>query len=456
MSTGNEGGSITEQAAALATARTGRELPFGQVKVLDKGLFMQVAEVVIARLAAPHMEAQAYAQEDGSLHVLLSDGENVILKELRLPAGTWELVPQTDVDRLSEQLMAAVESGDTDALIGELEGLITARMEDLEAKGRAWERSQGALLVADRSAPGLGVIAEMAQVSPKLRATIDAWVASSAPFLLAFVQRGSGSAEAVWPVASEADLMGPALTRLQEAGVPLATTLPVIVTAQGHRESFAQAWVEAGGGTHDELAEHGEGDAGTGRPEEPGFIFAPYFTLVPEALVPLVAPGVEALALVEFSREAVDSGDLQPIRRLIKDILFALGDEMAGEVAFTVAGYENDPRLLSDIPEIVQFARRLLDQVPEWLYLIQRVQEEFNMWVAVLTGSTGEKTSAGHVFYYYDAATVANLHHTLRETIIPAALKQLEIAPEDGRALQFRQDVDALIEGLRPISGTRH
>jgi len=429
MSNGNPGGSITEQAAALAAARTGQELPFGQVKVLDKGLFMQVAEVVIARLAAPHMEAQAYAQEDGSLHLLLSDGENVILKEVRLPAGTWELAPQADVDRLGEQLMAAVESGDTDALIGELEGLITARMEDLEAKGRAWERSQGALLVADRSAPGLGVIAEMAQVSPKLRATIDAWVA---------------------------DLMGPALTRLQEAGVPLATTLPVIVTAQGHRESFAQAWVEAGGGTHDELAEHGEGDAGTGGPEAPGFISAPYFTLVPEALVPLVAPGVEALALVEFSREAVDSGDLQPIRRLIKDILFALGDEMAGEVAFTVAGYENDPRLLSDIPEIVQFARRLLDQVPEWLYLIQRVQEEFNMWVAVLTGSTGEKTSAGHIFYYYDAATVANLHHTLRETIIPAALKQLEIAPEDGRALQFRQDVDALIEGLRPISGTRH
>jgi hypothetical protein len=83
--------------------------------------------------------------------------------------------------------------------------------------------------------------------------------------------------------------------------------------------------------------------------------------------------------VVQFSRAEVERGligDALDRLRLISDDREKFC-RFENSVAFTFEGYDQDPREVQEIPEVVTFFRTLTEQWPYWLHFIQRdIQEQ--------------------------------------------------------------------------------
>lgn len=160
--------------------------------------------------------------------------------------------------------------------------------------------------------------------------------------------------------------------------------------------------------------------------------FNDHVVLVPPEIIPKVYPHSKAKALIEFSRLAVESCDVTKVRRLLHALLKdpARARRYSYATAFSVGGYYDDPRYLSEIPEVVAFARALLEEVPEWLFLIERDPVEVNMWLAILTGARGKILPNGTLHYLYDSKEVAKLVLEIGDKHYPAAFERMGYDPQ--------------------------
>lgn len=178
--------------------------------------------------------------------------------------------------------------------------------------------------------------------------------------------------------------------------------------------------------------------------------FNSHVVLVPEELIPHVYPGSCAKALIEIAKEAVTTDDHSRVRDLVRSLLMdpVKAGHYEGRVAFSIAGYTDDPRFLSEIPEVVRFARTMMDKVPEWLFLLERNPAEINMWIAILTEAKGMQHPSGNVDYNYEVEKFAEVTQGLLHDSWPAACRNLGRsvdAPDVNRAL------DAIIECINSV-----
>lgn len=86
--------------------------------------------------------------------------------------------------------------------------------------------------------------------------------------------------------------------------------------------------------------------------------------------------------IVQFSRSEVERGligDAIDRLRLISDDREKFC-RFENSVAFIFEGYDQDPREVQEIPEVVSFFRTLTEQWPYWLHFIQRdMQKQDNL-----------------------------------------------------------------------------
>jgi hypothetical protein len=97
-------------------------------------------------------------------------------------------------------------------------------------------------------------------------------------------------------------------------------------------------------------------------------------------------PGVTEPVVLMFSRREVESGDPSAsVARL--DALFDSRQAVwryRGQVALVVAGYDDDPRELIDIPEVRAFLTRFNAQWPYWAFYFNQVDDSIKILLSCL------------------------------------------------------------------------
>ncbi len=97
-------------------------------------------------------------------------------------------------------------------------------------------------------------------------------------------------------------------------------------------------------------------------------------------------PGVTEPVVLMFSRREVESGDPSAsVARL--DALFDSREAVwryRGQVALVVAGYDDDPRELIDIPEVRAFLTRFNAQWPYWAFYFNQVDDSIKILLSCL------------------------------------------------------------------------
>lgn len=100
--------------------------------------------------------------------------------------------------------------------------------------------------------------------------------------------------------------------------------------------------------------------------------------------------------VIQFSRKEVEKGligDALDRLRLISDDREKFC-RFENSVVFIFGGYDQDPREVHEIPEVVHFFRTLTDQWPYWLHFIQRdIKEHDNLALVLRLLNDCEKVS---------------------------------------------------------------
>lgn len=85
-------------------------------------------------------------------------------------------------------------------------------------------------------------------------------------------------------------------------------------------------------------------------------------------------PGADELVVLQIDRVHVERNDLQTwvsvLERLSSDEATASAYE--GMLSVAVTGYEDDPRELYEVPEVVRYMRALTDAWPYWFHFCER------------------------------------------------------------------------------------
>lgn len=107
--------------------------------------------------------------------------------------------------------------------------------------------------------------------------------------------------------------------------------------------------------------------------------------------------GVTELAVLSISKREVLESDLQSVLDRLK--VFSVSREdvalYRGQISLHVAGYDDDPRELVDIPEVRAFLRRLADGWPYWAYFLCQVDHSLLLLASCAAG--GEFPGNGSV-----------------------------------------------------------
>ena len=97
---------------------------------------------------------------------------------------------------------------------------------------------------------------------------------------------------------------------------------------------------------------------------------------------PEIAPQSDYIVL-QISQEAIQNCDTSEYVTLLHG---ATGSLQSFEVAFQryvflISGYDDDPRELYQIPEVVSFIKDLNSKLPFWLYFINTSDKKFFSWM---------------------------------------------------------------------------
>lgn len=109
-----------------------------------------------------------------------------------------------------------------------------------------------------------------------------------------------------------------------------------------------------------------------------------------------LSPAKQQLLAIEFRRDEVVRGDV----RRVYDILSALiGSRQAaeygeGSLMFFFSGWDDDPREISDIPEIRRWFVRLTEMFPYWLHFAEKTGDTLMHVLMLLCQGATERSSA--------------------------------------------------------------
>jgi len=100
-------------------------------------------------------------------------------------------------------------------------------------------------------------------------------------------------------------------------------------------------------------------------------------------------PGVSEPVVLLISRREVDEGDIASVLSRLKVFLATREDAWLyrGQMTLIVAGYDNDPRELVDIPEVRSLLRALETSWPQWAYFFNQVDDSIKLLLSCVAGS---------------------------------------------------------------------
>ena len=100
-------------------------------------------------------------------------------------------------------------------------------------------------------------------------------------------------------------------------------------------------------------------------------------------------PGVSEPLVLLISRREVDEGDIASVISRLKVCLANREDAWLyrGQMTLIVAGYDNDPRELVDIPEVRFLLRALETSWPQWAYFFNQVDDSIKLLLSCVAGS---------------------------------------------------------------------
>jgi len=100
-------------------------------------------------------------------------------------------------------------------------------------------------------------------------------------------------------------------------------------------------------------------------------------------------PGVTEPVVLMISRREVEAGDIASIVSRLKVFLATRKDAWLyrGQMTLIVAGYNNDPRELVDIPEVRTLLRQLETAWPYWAYFFNQVDDSIKLLLSCVAGS---------------------------------------------------------------------
>lgn len=119
--------------------------------------------------------------------------------------------------------------------------------------------------------------------------------------------------------------------------------------------------------------------------------------------------------VVEFGRKQVEAGltgDAVDRLMLLSDSLEYV-NKFKSEITFSFAGYDSDKREIYEIPECVNFLRKVTENWPYWLHFAETRANTVKMLVLMLSGSTVVERKDGMVGSTVNAEEFGNVLNRL-------------------------------------------
>ena len=127
-----------------------------------------------------------------------------------------------------------------------------------------------------------------------------------------------------------------------------------------------------------------------------------------------LSPARDDVLVILISRESVIAGDIAPMLEQLTPLSASreAALQWEGTLTFIFEGWDDDPRELSEIPEVRAYFRALTDAWPYWWHYIEKVGETFSMVLCLLCRGTAVPGQAGMVGWRF-----ADLGEVQRETL---------------------------------------
>jgi len=401
---GDDGKLSAKDVADLVNAPTGREVNFGAVQITDREAFGRIAEIVVNLQMRHGPDAMsrfmtAWEQDDGSLHVITSSPD-MYTTHAHVPRHGWQELSEHDLAMHMAAKEEELLSGDLDDVADRMMSALRQHEKERDLQNRVLEAATGVAWVLERDADSFSMVGKLSQLVPQLSADVDSWVSSAKPYAI-FCESKSVRVPKFIAVSSLDELLGPAFARLKDHGVDLAGCgLLLRLQDLQLQNEIVRAWVAAGGESPESLlarARLDEDASAPGRGNE------------------LAELAMQALkgskAIVGVDRESIEKKDLSRVG----DILGKWGSSdklreyFAGAMSISVAGYNDDKRMLCEIPDVCTYFQELLGAYPSWFHFMRRDSAEFNLWIGVLTAAQADPQPDGSVQYLYDPKAVHDL-----------------------------------------------
>lgn len=433
-----------ESTANLVNTPTGRKVEFGRVQIHDQDVFARLTEQTVKLLTQYGEDAMdrfvtGWEQENGSLHIIIAP-TGAPVTHLMVQGGRWRELDQATYDAFDEEIASRMQDGDSEEMLERVASIVCAQVHRDSIRQAAFSVCMAVVMVIDRSMDGFSLAGKVAQDVPTLQPDLDRWLEGNEPFAMVHMD-ASERYRTITGIRDLADLDARGFTTVAGLHGDLSACIIVTSLTGDAARTIAEAWKRHGGNTVDGLAEDFDASVDTtdGQPDQ----------VVEEALaMALTYPGSKGM--FEIKRDWVEAGDLEPMKALFGHLESSpeAADFFAGSILISVDGYNEDPRMLCEIPEVRTYALRLLAEYPSWFHFMYHEPVEFNLWAGVLTKAVViQQVNAIIVQYRYDAESVIDLYNQVSKATSQMFLR-MGWAEDDPRAEKSASEISALFMAL--------
>lgn len=446
--TTNDRRSKTESTADLVNTPTGRKVVFGRVQIHDQDVFARLTEQTIRLLTqygehAMDQFVTGWEQENGSLHIIVAPA-GAPVTHLMVEKGKWRELDQATYDAFSQEVEGRMHSVEAEGILESVAGIIDQQFHRNSIREAAFSACSAAIMVIDRSMDGFSLAGKVAKDVPSLQPELDAWIEGQAPFALVHMD-AAGRYRTLTSINDLSDLDVRGFAAVAELHGDLSSCIIVSSATGDVAKQIADAWERRGGNTIDGLADDvaiASDDVGEAEDDPPD-------QAVAEALAMAIAyPG--AKGMFEIKRSWIEASDLDPMHALFGQLQSSpeAADFFSGSILISVDGYNDDSRMLCEIPEVRAYALRLLEKYPSWFYFMYHQPVEFNLWVGVLTeAKVLQQVNLNLAQFSYDALKVVELFDQVRVDTRKLFL-EMGWPQDDPRAENAAAEIDSLFLAL--------
>lgn len=117
-----------------------------------------------------------------------------------------------------------------------------------------------------------------------------------------------------------------------------------------------------------------------------------------------LSPAKDDRLLIEVPRAQVEAGDIAPVLQQLEFMTETreLAERWEGRVAVVFAGWDDDPREVTEIPEVRSYFAALTESFPYWLHFIEKVGDSLPLVLGLLCRGHREAFAPGLIGWAFD------------------------------------------------------